>query len=226
MGKLAIRAYVPGDREAVHRIAADTAFFGEAVERYLDDRRLFCDALYRYYTDLEPQHGWVACADDVVVGFLMGCVDTSEQRRSWARKILPHVASRLLTGRYEVGTRTLRHAARIARAGLYTGPTVDLAKYPAHLHLNIQERWRGLGLGRRLLEAFLGQLRTHGIPGVHLNTTSLNSAAGALYESMGFRAANTHPAPQWTGLVPAPVFKVCYVLQLSPNPTTRHAARR
>ena len=55
MPELIVRPYRQGDRDAVHRIAADTAFFGEPVEAFLDDRRLFCDAFCSYYTDLEPE---------------------------------------------------------------------------------------------------------------------------------------------------------------------------
>jgi|GEM_PF-6853184 len=37
--------------------------------------------------------------------------------------------------------------------------------------------WRGQGLGRQLLSAYLEQLRALEMPGVHLSTTSLNAAA-------------------------------------------------
>ncbi len=69
MPDVTIRSYEHPDRQAVLRIAAETAFFGEPLEIYLDDRRLFWDVFYRYYTDLESEHGWVACAGDQVVGF-------------------------------------------------------------------------------------------------------------------------------------------------------------
>jgi ribosomal protein S18 acetylase RimI-like enzyme len=218
---VAIRPYEPADRDTVRRLAADTAFFGEPVERYLDDRRLFCDALYAYYTDHEPQHGWVACADDEVVGFLMGCVDTALQRRVWIRRILPRLALGLLTGKYRTGRLTWRHARRLARMVPRAGPRVNLAKYPAHLHLNIHAQWRRHGLGRRLLEAFLHQLRERGTPGVHLNTTNLNSAAGRLFESAGFQVLNTRVAPQWSGLAPGDVFSVSYVLDLQGQAPSR-----
>jgi GNAT superfamily N-acetyltransferase len=221
---LAIRPYEPGDRDTVRRLAADTAFFGEPVERYLDDRRLFCDALYEYYTDYEPQHGWVACAGDEVVGFLMGCVDTSVQRHLWIRRVFPRIALGLLTGKYRTGRLTWRHTRRLARMSLRTRPRVNPAKYPAHLHLNIHARWRRHGLGRRLLEAFLQQLRECGTPGVHLNTTSLNSTAGRLFESVGFRALDTRVAPQWEGLVAGDVFSVSYVLELAAPVSKRDAA--
>lgn len=44
----AVRPYRQADREAVMRLAADSAAFGAPVEAFLDDRRLFCDAVYRW----------------------------------------------------------------------------------------------------------------------------------------------------------------------------------
>jgi hypothetical protein len=57
------------DRESVFRIGADTTFFGDPIEAYLEDRNAFLDAFYAYYSDLEPEHTWVACADEAVVVF-------------------------------------------------------------------------------------------------------------------------------------------------------------
>lgn len=39
-----IRPYYPNDRDALFRIAGDTAFFGNPIEAYMEDRRLFLDA--------------------------------------------------------------------------------------------------------------------------------------------------------------------------------------
>ncbi len=215
MPDVTIRLYAPPDRQAVFRLAADTAFFGEPLEIYLDDRRLFCDVFYRYYTDLEPEHGWVACAGDQVVGYLMGCVDTSVQRGLWLTKILPRTALGILRGKYAIRERTWRYISRLAEGALRGESLhVDTVQYPAHLHLNIHTAWRRQGLGQQLTEAFLRQLRQLGVRGVHLNTTSLNTAAGRLYEKMGFRVVDQRPALQWSGLAPGKVFNLCYALKL------------
>jgi ribosomal protein S18 acetylase RimI-like enzyme len=210
-----IRPYQHLDRQAVFRLAADTAFFGEPLETYLDDRQLFCDIFYRYYTDLESEHGWVACADEQVVGYLMGCVDTAIQRRLWLNQILPGTALGILRGKYKIGERTWRYTWRLAEGALRGESVhVDTVEYPAHLHLNVQTAWRRHGLGRRLIEAFLSQLRQLGIPGVHLRTTSLNTAAGRLYEKMGFQVVDQHLSQQWSGLAPGKIFNLCYALKL------------
>ena len=214
-GHVTLRPYEHPDRPAVFSLAADTAFFGAPLEIYLDDRRLFCDVFYRYYTDLEAEHGWVASTGGQVVGFLMGCVDTSAQRRLWLKRILPAAFVGILRGEYIIRKRTWRYAWRLARGAL-RGEALrpDVAQYPAHLHLNLQATWRGQGLGGRLTQAFLQQLRQLGVPGVHADTTSQNTAAISLYERLGFQEVDRRPTQQWSGLVPGKVVNLCYALEL------------
>ena len=100
---------------------------------------------------------------------------------------------RLVTFRYDVDALTLRYFRRTAGAALSGEyPRVDLRDYPAELHINLAEAARGLGLGRKLMQACLDQMTELGIPGIHLKTTTMNAAAIKLYEKMGFEA----PGPQ------------------------------
>jgi len=192
-----VRPFHPADREAVFRIAADTAFYGAPVEAMLDDRRLFCDVFYRYYTDFEPERGWVAEVVEGgqarVVGFLMGSTDPARRQRAM-RGLIANVAWRALGGGYRVGPKTWRYAfALLGQALRRELPAADPQRYPAHLHINLEAGWRGQGLGRGLMQAYLDQLRALGLPGVHLHTTSLNAAACRLYEKMGFQLLDARP---------------------------------
>ncbi len=215
MSGLCVRPYEPADRAAVLKVAADVAFFGEPLEAFLEDRWLFAEAFCAYYTDREPEHAWVACADGQVVGYLLGCLDTRAQRRRWRREVLPRLLWRALGGRYRLGRLTARYVLAHAR-GLLCGefPRVDSASYPAHLHIGIAAPWRGHGLGRRLLEAFLAQARAAGVRGVHLETTSQNVAACRLYERLGFRLLDARPTRLWARLIPGPVENRCYGMAL------------
>lgn len=218
---LPVRRYVPEDRAAVMRIAAETGFFGDPVEAFTEDRRFFCDALYAYYTDLEPEHAWVATApseggQDHIVGFLVGTTDTRRQRRLWAARILPGIVGRLLRGAYYLGPRARRHLWAQALGALRgEGPRVDLGAYPAHLHVNVAAPWRAHGLGTRLLSAFLDRLRALGVPGVHLQTTTRNEEALGLYEKLGFARLDARPTRVWEDVVPEPVWAVAYGLRLA-----------
>lgn len=210
-----VRPFQSMDREEVFRIASDTAFFGEPVEAYLDDRRMFCDAFYRYYTDIEPEHALVACLDSQVMGYLTGCVDTTTQRRQLATKILPSVAWRALLGYYSLGRKTWRYIRSMVVAGIRQEfPHVDLHEFPAHLHINLDSEARGRGLGRRLMDAHLDQLRKLRVPGVFLNTTSMNEAACSLYEKIGFELFDARPTQIWSHLIDQPVENRSYGLKL------------
>jgi GNAT superfamily N-acetyltransferase len=72
---------------------------------------------------------------------------------------------------YLVGS--LDDPARAARFDdlAYFKSVADLtARYPAHLHVNLAEAWRGQGVGRALVEAFCAHARAAGAPGVHVFT--------------------------------------------------------
>ncbi|HEX9115488.1 MAG TPA: GNAT family N-acetyltransferase [Anaerolineae bacterium] len=212
---VAVRPYVAGDRDAVLRIAADTALFGDPVEGFMEDRRLFCDIVYRYYVDLEPNSAWVAAAGGNVVGFLVGCVDTTKHDRIFWRHIVPRVALRLVGGVYRLGPRTFRYLAGLIAAGLRGEiPPVDLSSYPAHLHINLDAASRGRGAGGGLMNSYLSQLRHQGVEGVHLRTTSRNRAALHLYAKLGFQVLATRPTRLWASVVGGVVENLCFGLRL------------
>jgi ribosomal protein S18 acetylase RimI-like enzyme len=211
-----IRPYRPSDRTDLLRIAADTAFFGEPVERYMEDRRIFNDFFYAYYTDVEPAYCWIAEADGRVAGFLAGCLDTRARAGRFVRYILPGLLQSLARGKYRFGPLTRNYLSRWAVAVLRSEiPHVDLSTYPAHLHINVDETVRGHGFGRRLMNTFLHQLQELQVPGVHLETTSLNVAACRLYESVGFILLDARLTHMWSGMVDEPVENRCYGLLLA-----------
>lgn len=215
MPDFVIRPYQAADRQAVFRIGGDTAFFGAPIEVYMEDRNAFLDAFYAYYTDLEPEHSWVASANGEVVGFLTGCVDTRVHDRKIFRVIIPRVTDKLMRGKYHFGKLSFRYYRGLL-GGLLSGEFthVDLDLYPAHLHINVEAAWRGYRLGQRLMESYLGQLRGLGISGVYLDTTSLNEAACRLYEKMGFRLLEARPDRFWAKWFGHPVDNLCYGLKL------------
>ena len=216
MPELLVRPYQLKDRETVLRIGADTAFFGAPIEAYMEDRNVFLEAFYTYYTDVEPEHAWVACADETVVGFLTGCVDSHFHGRRYVRFILPGLVSKVLRGKYRFGRRSIGYLSGLLGGWLRGEFThADLETYPAHLHINVDSNWRGHGLGQRLMEAYLQQLRKLGVKGVYLDTTSLNEAACRLYEKIGFRILDARPDRFWAKWFGHPVENRCYGLRLT-----------
>jgi ribosomal protein S18 acetylase RimI-like enzyme len=212
---LIVRPYQPADQKAVFQIGADTAFFGAPIEAYMEDRRIFNDFFYAYYTDVEPQYTWVAVADGKVAGFLAGCLDVRSKYGRWLVHIFPRFMACLLRGGYHFGPLAWHYIGVLISAGLHgEAPHIDFKKFPAHLHINVDAAWRGLGLGHKLMDAYLAQLRSLGVRGVHLETTSMNDVACRLYEKVGFRLLDARPTRMWVGMIDGPVENRCYGLKL------------
>ncbi len=212
---LSIRPFHPDDREGLFKIAADTAFFGKPIEIYMEDRRIFLDAFYAYYTDYEPEHCWVALANDEVVGFITGCIDTEKKEQIVNKKINPKMVFRLLTGYYQLGPKGKQYIRRMLKSKRqHLHPSVELDQYPAHLHINVDENWRGYGIGIRLMKVYLDQLSYLKIPGVHLGTSSENVVACKMYEKLGFQLIGEKPSIMWEGIVDHPVYSRAYGLKM------------
>jgi len=215
MAELIVRPYQKNDREAVFRIGADTAYFGDPIEAYMEDRNVFLDAFYSYYTDVEPEHVWVACADQEVVGFITGCVDSRTQGSKYMRSVLPGLIGNIFRGKYRFGRQTFAYVGGLAGGFFRREFThVDWKVYPAHLHINVDSSWRGYKLGQRLMQAYLDQLRGQGVRGVYLDTTSLNEAACRMYEKFGFRLLDSRLFRFWSRRFNKPVQNLCYGLKL------------
>jgi ribosomal protein S18 acetylase RimI-like enzyme len=68
--------------------------------------------------------------------------------------------------------------------------------------LYVRLRWRGLGIGRRLIEAVSGEARRAGYHAIRLDTLPSMAAARAMYEALGFRAI----APYYQSPIPGTDF--------------------
>ncbi len=210
-----IRHYQPADEKGVNELAADTAFFGEPVEAFLEDRTLFTDAFARYYTQHEASLAWVAENAHGLAGFLFGFKDTTSQAKHWRRYILGGVLLKAISCKYRLGNKTFSFAWGML-VGMLRGEEarVDLNVFPAHLQIDVRQGFRGEGVGRRLIEAYLDQLRQLHARGVHLETTSHNAAACHLYEKVGFGLLDERPNRFWTHMLGFEVNNRSYGMKL------------
>lgn len=72
-----------------------------------------------------------------------------------------------------------------------------LARYPAHLHIDLLPRTQGTGFGRRLIDWLLAELTAAGASGVHLGVGSDNTNAIAFYRHLGFENWNDDGDTLW-----------------------------
>ena len=127
------------------------------------------------YRTLLPEWTYVAESAGALAGYLTGCSNTRSfvRARRW-RVVLPLLAA-IAVGRY----RGTPDASAYARRALGLIPALEdgfrgsvqrslYRDYPAHLHINLDASYRRRGIGRRLIERYLNDLKSAGAGGVHL----------------------------------------------------------
>jgi len=184
--EIRIRQFSISDRLAVRVINYNTALLGDSAQKFFDDQEVFADALTGYFTDYEPQACFVAERDNEVVGYLIGAKDAlAMDRVIMAKLVLPLLFKAFLRGTFLKLKNIvfLFDCACSLLRGEFFAPSF-YKKYPAVLHINLKEGFRGQALGGRLIEVYLNYLKNEGIKGVHLCTMS--DKAADFFGAQGF----------------------------------------
>ena len=209
-----VRPVRASDFAGVSEIAYATGFFGASASRYFPDAALFGDLWVRPYF-VGPPTGFVAEDDGRLLGYIIGTVSWTTYRRAFAR-VLAGVLWRVIRGGYARPAGALPFLLRQVRCST---PHAPEAAFPAHLHLNLVEDARGLGLGSALLQAYLELLMDRGVPGVQLSTTLENRAAVAVYRRFGLTVWATWESPLWVPWLGRPAMHVIMTRTLAPSGT-------
>lgn len=182
-----IRPYQKEDRQAVRTISCDVAFGGDPAEKFFEGRDILADFLTRYFTDYESDVCFVAHVQGEVIGYLLGTQNAVHSRRVLITKILPLA---LMKGMVKgilfkrKNFRFLFHWFYSIVTGEFSLPDVS-REYPALLHINLKQGFRGQNIGSRLIAQYADSLRRRGISGVHLTTES--DSAAQFFEKNGFQ---------------------------------------
>ncbi|WP_052851107.1 GNAT family N-acetyltransferase [Streptomyces avicenniae] len=190
-----IRAYRPGDRDALHDICVRTGKVGKDATGHYEDPGILPAIFATPYAELEPDLVFVADDGERAIGYILGTADSTAFFAAFRERWLPQVAARYPApegtpeGPDEQLRDLLHHAERMLAPAI-------AAEYPAHLHIDLLPEGQGQGLGRRLMETYLGALRERGVPGVHLGMSPENTGARAFYDRLGFHEL---PAPDGDG---------------------------
>ena len=188
-----VRRYEPRDRASVRQICCDTADRGRSFEGFFHDREVFADFLTGYYTDWEPEALWVAEHKDQVIGYVTGCLDADRYRRVMAWWIIPRGVLRGLSRGILCSLETWRLLKAVIKTWQAGGlRVISFEKYPAHLHVNLREDFRGHGMGQRLVERFIQQVGERGLPGLRASVRRDSHSACRFFERMGFAIINRH----------------------------------
>jgi ribosomal protein S18 acetylase RimI-like enzyme len=190
-----VRAYAPRDYADVSDVCVRTGERGgDASGLYVSDE-LMPDIFVRPYVAFEPDSAWVVEKEGRVCGYVVCAPDTAAFVKRYRAEWLP-----ALSQKYEHATPPRNRDELIRHLGFTPERMLlpELARYPAHLHIDLLPELQRRGFGRALIERLLGALRTRGVPGLHLTMDPANHAARAFYDRVGF-----HELPSSTASAPA-----------------------
>lgn len=186
MSDTAVREYRPGDLPALYDVCLRTGATGADASGLTDHPRLLGDVYAAPYAAHAPEFVSVLADGSDVVGYVLGVPDTTAYDAWAATSWWPGVRDRYAG----VEPRTALDTGLLTgiRAGTYRSDLDDavLARYPAHLHVDLLPVVQGGGWGRLLLQRFFAQLQAAGSPGVHLGVATANTRARRFYERTGF----------------------------------------
>lgn len=199
MSEIEIRAFVPEDRHPLRdlfgRVGEGTptaSIWGHVASEaavYLDP-----------YMDFAPESLFVAAADGVLVGYLAGCLDSTDFPSESARMDRAIREHRLIF-KVRPAAFFARSMLDMAQAVLRRAPTAgefDNPRWPAHLHINVLPNARGTGVAAGLMQRWFDRLAASGSPGCHLQTLVENTRAVRFFRRMGFTEHG--PTPLVPGL--------------------------
>ena len=173
--RLRIRPYRRRDRAQIRHLICATALRGRPLATFFEDDQVLVKLFMDYYLSYEPESCFVAESEGRVVGYIMGCTDSRRYLRvvlfRYGPQLLARLLLRLVTARYRRLTtyRTLWWA--LVRAWREV-PGADLRKFPAHVHLGVDQELRTAGFAFyvclvRLGDALIRDLRARGVRGLH-----------------------------------------------------------
>ncbi|OFZ56809.1 MAG: hypothetical protein A2428_12465 [Bdellovibrionales bacterium RIFOXYC1_FULL_54_43] len=190
MPEALIRRALPEDWSKIREICCKTAQAGAEIAR--ERWPFFAELWVGPYQRLLPEWCYVAeSPDGEVVAYLTGC---PESRKFAAARAIFHsipLFVKILTRRYDWNgdvsrfvRRTLRLARDPERSFSRRARRLVQGNYPAHLHVNAEASYRGAGIGQKLVERFIIDLKERGFSsGTHI---ICGSGPVKFYQRTGF----------------------------------------
>ncbi len=165
-----VRPYRREDREAVRDIFRAGGQRGDPVSNYIEEEDIPLALFVDYHLDHEPGCCFVAEAGGKVVGYVAGCLDND--RYNWVvltryiPRLLVRVLWRLFTLQYRK-TSTFRVILWFMTRSWREIPEPPHGRYPAHIHIALVPEYRGLRLGRQLVDTAVDRIKSLGAVGAH-----------------------------------------------------------
>jgi ribosomal protein S18 acetylase RimI-like enzyme len=186
---MVIKKYKSKYRNNLIDICYKTGWSGEDLtgKNIFNDKKSFAMVYVLYYIEHEPDNCFVALENGNVIGYVIGTVNTSNQKEFFRKKIYPKIVLRkifITSWKYPESVKNLTQLLKTTIASNMDKKI--LLNYPAHLHINVLKKHQGKGIGSMMLTKFIEHMKQNEIAGIHLGTSSQNQKAISFYKKFGF----------------------------------------
>jgi ribosomal protein S18 acetylase RimI-like enzyme len=187
LNNFTVRLARPGDRAAAYYVCLKTGDHGRDGEPFYRDDP---DALGRIfvgpYLAYEPELSLVLEDDQGICGYALAALDSrafyAQHDHEWRRNLCEQFP--LPPGDPATWTRAATVHSWYHQPDYFCPEPYE--EYPSHMHIDLLQRARGQGVGRRMMEQLMDELRERGSPGAHLNLSVQNTPALGFYRRLGF----------------------------------------
>ncbi|HEX5013301.1 MAG TPA: GNAT family N-acetyltransferase [Candidatus Limnocylindrales bacterium] len=184
------------DLPGAYRVCIRTGDAGADATSLYEDPDLLGHVFVGPYIVGERELALVVTDDEGIAGYCLAARDT-RAFAAWAERdwwpLLRTTFPRGRAGSADAEVVALFHDPPVAPPGI-------VEDYPAHLHIDLLDRVRGGGWGRRLIERQLDQLRSAGVEACHLTVAATNDNAIAFYEHLGWNVLRKAEGEWYMGI--------------------------
>ncbi len=187
MNNFRIRAARADDQAGANYVCLKTGDHGKDGEPfYRDDPDALARIFVGPYLAFEPELGLIVEDDQGICGYAFAALDSRAFFARYEAQWRPNLCARFPMPQGDPADWTPAQTVHswYHHPDYFTPEPYEV--YPSHMHIDLLERARGGGLGRRMMEQVMDKLRQLGSPGGHLGVSVLNTPALGFYQKLGF----------------------------------------
>ena len=198
-----IRGYRPEDYETLYDICVQTGAAGKNATNLFNNPELLGDIYVGPYLRLASSMIFVAEDEEGVAGYVLGVLDSEDWANRLEQDWWPSLRARYqLDPANETDLMVADRGCLEAIHNPHQTPPEIVARYPAHIHLNLLPRIQGKGVGGIMLKRWFDIAIHHGVRSVHLGVSTHNRRGIAFWQKHGFerlKAADSEDQTLWMG---------------------------
>lgn len=210
MKDIEIRNVTVTDIPQLFKICLKTGDNGKNATSIFNDPYILGHYYAAPYALFAAETSYVAIDDStgLPAGYILGCTDTfrfNEQRRIYLKSLEKYVCENKdnkSESEANIKATIASDIKKTTEKKEYNSEEEEywINEYPAHLHIDLLPVLQGCGMGHKMMQTFLNNLRNLGVKGVHLGVGGENKPACAFYEREGFSILKQVDWGFWLGM--------------------------